>query len=59
MSLIFHSGQIGIYLLMCGFTGQIGIDLFVLGVRTWALTLFLGRETAITQKRPYHASRQM
>eukprot|EP00964_Phaeocystis_antarctica_P095681 scaffold62112_cov35-Phaeocystis_antarctica.AAC.4 len=24
-----------------------------------ALTLFLGRETAITQKRPYHASRQM
>ena len=23
------------------------------------LTLFLSRETAITQKRPYHASRQM
>ena len=23
------------------------------------LTLFLGRETGITQKRPYHASRQM
>ena len=37
MSLIFHSDQIGIYLLMCEFAGQIGIDLFVLGVRTWAL----------------------
>ena len=31
----FHSGQIGMYLLMCGFkSGLIGIDLFVLGVRT-------------------------
>ena len=29
MSLIFHSGQIGMYLLMCGFkSGLIGIDLF-------------------------------